>query len=140
MNKHEESWDACPPGELRRMVAGIHDSRRRETLHRASSVLAVVLLIAAGAWLSVQLVGLARRGGDGDYGALACREVQSLLGEYGHGVLAAALEEKIAVHLQRCEHCHELYQNVQKTRSGKQASRRGAGARLDRRLAIITRR
>jgi hypothetical protein len=105
------------------MVGEVRQSRLQAGTRRATSVLAVLLLAGAGAWLAVQLTSFVRgRDTAPELPRIACSEVEHLLGQYGHGVLAETLEARIAAHLDRCQHCRNLYRKRPPTPEPKQTS------------------
>jgi hypothetical protein len=123
MKLENERWDACPPGTLERMVRDVRESRQQAVRRRVTSVLAVLLLAGASTWLTFQVAGLARdRNGASELPEMACGEVEQLLHQYGHGVLAESLEAKIAAHLDRCGHCRNLHRKLSPGPGHKQTS------------------
>jgi hypothetical protein len=123
-HQHDDSWTACPPGALRRVMGEVRQTQRRAALRRVSSVLAVVCLLGASAWLGAQAFVASRDAPDHlqQHAALRCSDVRQLLVDYGHGALADTLREHIAAHLRECPHCRAQLRRLQEEEAKKQTS------------------
>lgn len=121
MATHENQWDACPDGELQRMVEIRRDQRRRRFIDRAAMVAAcMVVAVAVGAYF----VGLytAAPQFNGNFGGIACARVRELLPDYIRGERSAQWPEtvdeqtrsQVASHLEQCSHCRELYEALKR--------------------------
>ncbi len=95
------------------MLQAVEETHRRRNIHRVTSVFAGVLLAAATVWFGVQVAAYSSHRSQDTYADLTCAEVQNVLKQYGHGVLAAKLEERIGAHLRRCRHCEAMRQKLQ---------------------------
>jgi len=104
-----DSWQDCPPGELKRMLGTIQVRHRRRALKQIG---------AAGATIAVfGLVGYAAIGRtyflrETRYGGLACREVMELLPDYRAKRLSAELSRKVTLHLRQCPDCGPRFRSA----------------------------
>jgi anti-sigma factor RsiW len=112
MNHQDDHWDACPEGELHRMADRIRAVNRRRVANRAA-VAGAALLVA------VTAIGLASPWLRGMWttaeepAPIACERVRHLMPAYVSSSLSPALTERIAHHLERCEACRKLRDELQ---------------------------
>ncbi len=100
-----DPWDACPPGELQRMVGRTRIRQRRRFLKRLGGTAAGLAAIAAGGFWLLQP-------GEYHFGGIACSEVMSLLPDYRANKLPAELKEKVSLHLAKCPECGPHYRGM----------------------------
>lgn len=110
MASEQEKWDPCPPGELANMVRARGAQRRRKTIDRAAGVAAgLIICIAVGAYT---LGIFTPEPSNANYGGLACSEVAEKLPAYVEGDVDPQLQQRMAVHLDKCDYCRSRYQQM----------------------------
>lgn len=111
MNHNDDRWDACPEGELARMVGGLRAGKRKQVVNRAAAVSAVALVVLTAVGLTAALL---RDGRDGASAAapIACTRVHELLPAYVAETLGPDMMRRISVHLQHCEKCRRYEQQL----------------------------
>ncbi|MEQ8790622.1 MAG: zf-HC2 domain-containing protein [Pirellulaceae bacterium] len=124
MNQHDDNWDACPDGELSRMVGQIRAARQRRITNRAAAGAATLLIALTVVGLTASWLG---GGAQAEQPApIACPRVRELLPAYTQAKLDSDLNKRIAHHLEHCPRCRQLNEQLQQ-----QAA---AGAPFDQRL------
>ncbi len=117
-NTHD-NWQACPPGELTRMVERLGARERRARFRQlASSGLLSMLLIAAG----TILVGGFVIYEEPTFGGISCTDCLGHAAEYHNHLVGKSpmadieLVAKIKTHLEMCASCrskfHQAYSDV----------------------------
>ncbi len=97
-----DDWDACPPGELSRMVGRIQASRRKQSVVRGGIVSALTLVLAVTIWQALpSLTGETQH----NYGGISCTEVQAALPHFLDDQLDEETSEKVRLHLAQCDMC-----------------------------------
>ncbi len=124
---NHDSWDACPPGELTRMVRRIDIRRRREALKRMGGVAAAVVVVGLGGYAATEWLGGPR---EYHYGGIACSEVMRRMPDYMASRLPADLMRRIGVHLEKCPNCGPRYRQMLKMQQASDSPLRdGSGSR-----------
>jgi len=132
MNHHDDHWDVCPDGELHLMVDRIRTGNRRQAVNRAS-VAGAALLVA------VTVIGLASPWLRGTWttgeepAPIACDRVRQLMPAYVSSSLGLDLTERIAHHLDHCEACRKLRDELR----GKSATRTKQDAAITAQVRVL---
>jgi len=133
--QHDDTWDACPTGEIDGLVTNLRQRRQQQKLQKISAVGGVlVVLLVFGFWMSGSLPH------ESSYGGIACSEVKERARQYISESLNEDLMEKIAVHLKACPRCDEAIAQMRasaKASSSESVSFETSTASLD---ANLTRR
>ncbi len=110
-NTHD-NWQACPPGELTRMVGRLAARERRARFKQlASSGLLSMLLFAAGAILVGGFVIYE----EPTFGGISCTDCLAHAVEYHDHLLGKSsmtdveLVAMIETHLKKCDHCRTRF-------------------------------
>ncbi len=106
---HQDQWDACPAGELQRMVGRIKARRQRRLLTQVGSTAAALLTAFAAAFFTT---GWLRQPTECRFGGIACSEVKPLLPDFLAEKLDAELARKVDIHLQQCPDCGPMYRRM----------------------------
>ena len=105
-NTHSDSWDACPAGELQRMVHRAQSQRRAQTAIRTGGALSLAIAVVFVGFMVIhQWVpgwGL-RRGG------IWCADCMELMTASKTRGLNAQEGVDFSNHLENCKHCKEKY-------------------------------
>jgi hypothetical protein len=110
-----DDWQACPPGELTRMVGRLGARERRARFGQLASIgLLSMLLFAAGAIL----VGGFVIYDEPTFGGISCTDCLSHAGEYHNHLIGTApmvdveLVGRIETHLEKCDCCREKFRQT----------------------------
>lgn len=101
-----DDWKACPPGELGRLSSRLRSRRTRRNVARSGIAVAVVAILAMGAW------SLRPRGGgmmDLEFAGIRCSRVIALAQDYGMHKLEPRLTDQIKSHVEQCPQCHKRF-------------------------------
>jgi len=101
-----ETWEACPSGEINRMVERAK-STRKSAFVNSFAIAGCLVLTTCAAALYLQWSSSNPPGG------IACEVVQPLLPEYQAETLEPEVQHQVAEHLLGCEHCRAKYQAMQ---------------------------
>ena len=122
MTTQQDSWDACPSGELARMVEARNAQRRRRVMDRAAVVAACLMVCVAmgGFALGIFSPDHSAPGGGASYGGIACADVADCLPAYiaaeRQDVANTHLDEgtiaSITEHLTHCPACRRHYEQT----------------------------
>lgn len=100
--QHDDTWDACPAGEIDGLVTDLRQRKQQQNLQKLSAVGGVlVVLLVFGFWMAGTLPH------ESKYGGIACSEVKEQAKQYISETLSEDLMGKIAVHLTACPRCEE---------------------------------
>jgi len=100
-NENHNEWQACPPGEVGRLVDGLQDRRRALAAQRRTVAAALLLMMAFTGYYFVGVLPNA----EPNYGGIVCSRLQELAPQYLAGTLDAETSGRIDVHQQHCKHC-----------------------------------
>ena len=103
--KNQEEWEACPPGEISRMVS---QERATHRSHWMKSLAIVGCLVITSCAAIVYL----QSAGTGPPGGIACDAVQKLFVSYQEHTLSARTERQVKAHLEGCPHCRKKYEEM----------------------------
>lgn len=122
MTTQQDSWDACPSGELSHMVDARKAQRRRRVMDRAAVVAAsaMVCIAIGGFALGVFSPDPSAPAGGANYGGIACADVVDCLPAYladqrqdpANTHLDAATVASITEHLSHCPACRQHYEQT----------------------------
>ncbi len=122
MTTQQDSWDACPSGELSRMVDARKAQRRRRAMDRAAVVGACLMVcIAIGGFaLGIFSPDPSAPPMGAKYGGIACADVVDCLPAYvaaqqhdfAHTHLDEATVASITEHLAHCPACRKHYEQT----------------------------
>jgi len=118
-SNYQDDWQACPPGEITRLVKRLDSRERRARFGQlATTGLVSMLLFAAGAILFGGFVAYE----EPTFGGIACTDCLAHAAEYhehlvgSEPVADAELMGKIKTHLEMCPCCrakfHQAYPDV----------------------------
>ena len=107
----QQDWDACPAGELTKMVQARSAQRRRKTVDRLAVVAAGALVCLAIGGFTLGLFTPEPDAG-GRHGDLACSEVLPLLPGYIEGEIDDDQQRRVAAHLEHCPGCKSRYEQM----------------------------
>ena len=99
---NNDGWNACPPGELGRMVDRLRADRRKQAIVRGGVVSAVTLMLAVTLW---QALPMGNENVQYNYGGITCSQVQLALPQFLNDQLDEETAAKVRVHLAQCEKC-----------------------------------
>jgi hypothetical protein len=102
MTSGDKQWEACPAGELRRLVGGLKARRRDKSVARFVSVTGACLIIVLASGLIVQQLRV----------NITCSEVNSHLPAFIAKNLDAELADRVRTHLAKCSDCALRYQKM----------------------------
>ena len=104
-----DDWKACPPGELGRLSSRLRSRRTRRNVARSGIAMAVVAVLAIGAW------SLRPRGGgmmDLEFAGIRCSRVIALAQDYAMHKLDPRLNDQIKSHVEQCPRCHARFKSM----------------------------
>jgi hypothetical protein len=102
-NENHNEWQACPPGEVGRLVDGLLN-RNRALAAQRRTVAAVLLLMTA--FTGYYFVGVLPNS-DPNYGGIVCSRLMELAPQFLAGTLDAETSGRINVHRKHCKHCDD---------------------------------
>lgn len=106
---NEDLWQACPQGELQKMVRGVRTRRRRQMLKQFGTATASLFLVGIVGYVSTDRW----LGSDGfPPGGIACNEVMRLLPAFHARKLEPTLAQKVSIHLDECPQCGPAYEQM----------------------------
>lgn len=111
-NRSEDAgWEACPRGEISSMVSRI-SRQRRLMIATKSSMIAVMLLGAVGAWqfLPTEHDPSAKSDSDLQAGSICCADVMNYAAAFQKGELDAEKTAQIRQHVAECPQCRRHFQ------------------------------
>ena len=108
-DRTSDTWEGCPPGELKQMVGQIRLDERRRFLRQVAKGSAAVILLGAGGVVASQWLLKDRMD---RFGGLACSRVMELLPTYKGRQLEDDLMRRVAIHLENCPKCEAHYQGM----------------------------
>ena len=114
-----DKWDACPPGELRRMVRQMEVRQRRQVLKQVGGVAAALVVVGAGGYLA----------GDwlfGPPGGITCDRAMHFCENFRPDELNAEQRRKVFSHLDGCAKCGPKYAKWRAASLGAAGHRRRA--------------
>jgi hypothetical protein len=115
-SRDSDSWDACPEGELERMVDRLRSQRRNFAVNRVAVAAAVLVSVVMVAILVGPLVQeLPERPTDPAREAaqpISCGEVRKLLPAYARHKLDADLTARVERHLAHCRECRRRLSTI----------------------------
>ena len=118
MNKADD-WAECPPGTLTGLAGQVRRRRRRRVaVNITGAVLLVLLGMGLGMWTSRPPAGVP----NGNYGGIACQQVQANIQAYAQKKLPPDLMARIDEHLRLCPDCQAMLRQMEGM-SGAQAAR-----------------
>ncbi len=101
--QHDDAWDACPRGEVSQLVQGLHAQRKQQSIVRAATIAACLLLIGV-----VGLFALPNsEPRQPNYGGIVCSKVVQHARAFIDGSLDAEIADRIRVHLGECKGCRD---------------------------------
>lgn len=104
-----DSWQDCPPGELKRMLETIKIRGRRRALKQLGALGAAIAVSGIGGHAAITRTYFPR---ETRYGGLACREVMELLSNYRAKRLSDELSRKVTLHLRQCPDCGPRFRSA----------------------------
>ncbi|TWU06598.1 hypothetical protein CA54_49950 [Symmachiella macrocystis] len=101
-------WQACPQGEMGRLVVGLRGKRRtRQSMVIGGTASAVIVLLLVGNFAINKMQSP-------EMADLACHDVESMADKYVSGKLGPAETEHVRLHLENCRRCREKIAKLQK--------------------------
>jgi len=106
----DDSWEPCPEGAVQGLVNQLQSRKRTEKIQRA---VAIAALLFVGVFLGGYSAGWLTPGTT-DFGGISCKQVARHAEAYANQSLDAETSDKISAHLEQCDHCRPIIENLQK--------------------------
>ena len=118
-NENHDEWQACPPGEVGRLVDGLQDRNRSLAVQRRMVAAALLLMTAFTGYYFVGVLPNA----EPNYGGIVCSHLMELAPQFLAGTLDAEASSRIETHRKHCKHCDDKLGAMESKSMSQSASR-----------------
>jgi hypothetical protein len=118
-NENHNEWQACPPGEVGRLVDGLQNRNRALATQRRMVAAALLLMTAFTGYYFVGVLPNA----EPNYGGIVCSRLMELAPQFMAGTLDAEASSWVKTHLAHCKHCRNTLQAMDSKSMPRSASR-----------------
>ena len=102
-DEHHNEWQACPPGEVGRLVHRLQDRHRALATQRRMVAAVLLLMTACTGYYFVGVLPNA----EPNYGGIVCSRLHELAPQYMAKTLNADTSGRIQLHLAHCKSCRD---------------------------------